>query len=102
MSKFQDEINRMMAAAERGMTKAMIELQKDTMSLTHVYPKNGGSLRRSWTHEVNNSGSEVVGAVGSNLKYAKYEDALHPNISEALESNVSKYYQTIGNELEKR
>lgn len=96
---FKDAEKRFLEAAERGMTKAMLELQRDTMALTHV---DKGNLRRSWTHEVENSGSVITGCVGSNLEYAKYEDALHPNLTEAIDTNLSKYFDTISRELKKR
>lgn len=99
MSGFKDAEKRMIAAAERGMTKAVLQLERDTKALTHV---DSGALRRSWTHEVTTDGSEVRGVVGTNLEYAKYEDALHPNVSEAINSNLKKYYQTISNEMKKR
>ena len=99
MSGFKDAEKRMIAAAERGMTKAVLQLERDTQALTHAPT---GALRRSWTHEVFNDGSEIRGIVGSGLPYAKYEDALHPNVSKAIDTNLAKYYQTISNEMKKR
>ncbi|MBQ4515418.1 MAG: HK97 gp10 family phage protein [Clostridia bacterium] len=87
---------RIISAAERGMEKAVTKLQADTQMLTHV---DTGALRRSWTHSVTTTSNDIVGTVGSNLKYAPYEDALHPNLSEALESNVDKYFNLIRKEL---
>lgn len=99
MSSWKDAEKRMIAAAERGMLKAVLQLEADTKALTHV---DSGDLRRSWTHDVKNNGSEITGTVGSNLEYAKYEDAYHPNVSEAIETNMQKYYQTIAKELKNR
>lgn len=99
MSRWKDAENRMIAAAERGMTKAVLQLERDTKALTHAPT---GALRRSWTHEVENNGSQITGKVGSNLKYAPYEDARHPNISAAIDANLTKYYKTISNEMKKR
>lgn len=93
---FKDATKRMIEAAERGMEKAVIQLEADTKTLTHVQT---GALKRLWTHDVENRGNDIVGKVGTNLKYAPYEDELHGNLSTALENNIDKYYRTIYREM---
>ena len=95
---FDSELDKVLQAAERGMTKAVIKFEADTKLLTHV---DTGTLRRSWTHKVEKNGDNIIGAVGSNVEYAPYEDALHPNISQALEDNIDNYIDTISREIKK-
>lgn len=90
-----DEI---IAAAERGMKKAVIAFEADTKALTHV---DTGHLRRSWTHDVVKTGDDIIGKVGTNVPYAKYEDKYHGNVSTALDDNYEKYMQMIANEIKK-
>ena len=91
-------INKIRVAAVRGMEKATIQFEADTKLLTHV---DTGALRRSWTHDVEDEGSVVWGAVGSNLQYAPYEDDYHGNLSTALNSNISDYLDIVADEIKK-
>ena len=93
---FDSELDKVLQAAERGMTKAVIKFEADTKLLTHV---DTGTLRRSWTHKVEKNGDNIIGAVGSNVEYAPFEDALHPNISQALDDNIDTYIDTISREI---
>jgi len=93
---FGMELNRTLAAAERGMEKAVTALQSDTMNLTHVQT---GALKRSWTHKTESKNGSVEGAVGSNLAYARYEDDYHGNLSVALEDNKQQYLDMIADEI---
>lgn len=95
---FDTELDKVMKAAERGMKKAVIKFEADTKLLTHV---DTGTLRRSWTHKTEKQGDNIIGIVGSNVPYAKYEDAYHPNISQALDDNLDNYMQTVSKEIEK-
>ena len=79
-------------AAATGMEKAMLKLQADTQAITHV---DTGALRRSWTHKVIKQGASVYGAVGSNLKYAVYEDDYHGNLSVALNNDFQELVDTV-------
>ena len=90
------ELDKVIAAAERGMEKAVTAFQNDTMNLTHVQT---GALKRSWTHKTESKNGNVEGAVGSNLVYAPYEDDLHGNLSVALEENKQQYMDMIANEI---
>lgn len=98
---WKDATDRILAAAERGMKKAVTVFEADTKALTHVYPKNGGTLRRSWTHDVVKTGDDIIGKVGTNVPYAKYEDKYHGNVSTALNDNYDKYMKIIANEISK-
>ena len=100
---FDSELDKVLQAAERGMTKAVIKFQADTMMVTHtgVGTAAPGTLKRSWTHKVEKNGDNIIGAVGSNVEYAPFEDALHPNISQALEDNIGNYVDTISREIKK-
>lgn len=89
---FDQERQRVLKAAKAGMQKAVTQFEADTKMLTHVQT---GDLRRSWTHKVEASDGHVEGAVGSNLRYAPYEDDYHPNISEALNTNVQSYFNIV-------
>lgn len=91
-------IDKARAAAVRGMEKATTQFEADTKLLTHV---DTGALRRSWTHGVEDEGSVVWGAVGSNLQYAPFEDDLHGNLSTALNSNISDYLDIVADEIKK-
>lgn len=97
-SNFDTELSKVLQAAERGMTKAVIKFEADTKLLTHV---DTGTLRRSWTHKVEKNGDNIIAAVGSNVEYAPFEDALHPNISQALDDNIDNYIDTISREIKK-
>ncbi len=97
-SGFQAASDKFIAAAERGMQKAVLQLEADTKMLTHV---DTGALRRSWTHDVRNKGDDIIGVVGSNLEYAPYEDEYHGNLSTAMEENHDKYYNTIYREIKR-
>lgn len=100
---FDTELDKVLKAAERGMTKAVIKFQADTMMVTHtgVGTAAPGTLKRSWTHKTEKQGDNIIGIVGSNVPYAKYEDAYHPNISQALDDNLDSYMQTVSKEIEK-
>jgi len=94
---FGEELAKVLNAAEAGMKNAVIKFEADTKALTHVQT---GTLRRSWTHKVkSNANGTIEGAVGSNLEYAPYEDALHGNISTALDNNLDEYMNTISDEI---
>jgi len=95
---FDTELDKVLKAAERGLKKAVIKFEADTKLLTHV---DTGTLRRSWTHKTEKQGDNIIGIVGSNVPYAKYEDAYHPNISQALDDNLDNYMQTVSKEIEK-
>ncbi len=96
---FDTELDKVLKAAERGMKKAVIKFEADTKLLTHV---DTGTLRRSWTHKTQtDKDGNIIGAVGSNVEYAPYEDAYHPNISQALDDNIDSYMQTVSKEIEK-
>ncbi len=97
-SGWKQATDRIIAAAERGMKKAVIQFEADTKALTHV---DTGALRRSWTHDVQTTGDDVIGKVGTNLPYAKYEDEYHGNVSTALDDNYEKYMRVIANEIAK-
>ena len=84
--------------ALRGMESACTLLEADTKALTHVV---SGNLRRSWTHEVDDKGSEIIGRVGTNLIYAPFENALHPNLSEAVAQDQNQIREIIATALQK-
>ena len=98
---FDTELEKVLQAAERGMKKAVIKFQADTKMITHTGVKTAapGTLKRSWTHKTEKQGDNIIGIVGSNVPYAKYEDEYHPNISQALEDNLDSYMQTVSNEI---
>ena len=98
---FDTELEKVLQAAERGMKKAVIKFESDTKMITHtgVGTAAPGTLKRSWTHKVEKQGDNIIAAVGSNVEYAPFEDALHPNISQALEDNLDSYMQTVSNEI---
>jgi len=96
MGSVNDEVNKVLAAIQRGMEKAVIEFEADTKLLTHV---DTGALRRSWTHKVNNDNGIINGVVGSNLLYAPIEDDYHGNLSVALEENKTHYLEVVANEI---
>ena len=101
---FDTELDKVLKAAERGMKKAVIKFQADTMMVTHtgVGTAAPGTLKRSWTHKTQtDKDGNIIGAVGSNVEYAPYEDAYHPNISQALDDNLDSYMQTVSKEIEK-
>lgn len=84
------------SAAFKGMEKAATQFEADTKMLTHV---DSDSLRRSWTHSVEDSGSKIEGAVGSNLEYAPYEDDYHGNLTTAINNNIKSYFNIVVNEI---
>lgn len=90
--------DKILAAAERGMKKAVTVFESDTKALTHVQT---GNLRRSWTHDVVKTGDDIIGKVGTNVPYAPFEDSLHGNVSTALNDNYDKYMKIIANEISK-
>lgn len=93
---FSEEINKVLEAAEKGMEKAVIQLESDTKMITHV---DTGALRRSWTHKTQSSDGVIEGAVGSNLEYAPIEDDYHGNLSVALDENLDQYLDMISSEI---
>lgn len=95
---WKDATDRILAAAERGMKKAVTVFEADTKALTHVQT---GNLRRSWTHDVVKTGDDIIGKVGTNVPYAPYEDEYHGNVSTALNDNYDKYMKIIANEISK-
>lgn len=97
-SGFKQATQNILDAAERGMKKAVIAFEADTKALTHV---DTGHLRRSWTHDVRGEGDNIIGVVGTNVPYAKYEDEYHGNVSTALNDNYDKYMKIIANEISK-
>ena len=55
---FGAELERVLAAAEKGMEKAVTELEADTKNITHV---KTGALKRSWTHRTQSKNGNVEG-----------------------------------------
>ena len=49
--------DKILAAAERGMKKAVSAFEADTKALTHV---DTGHLRRNWTHDVRGEGDNII------------------------------------------
>lgn len=96
INNFESEMNKVLNAAESGMTKACLKFQADTMALTHI---DTGALRRSWTYGVENNDGVIEGAVGSDLEYAPYEDDYHGNLSTAFNNNADSYLQTVADEI---
>lgn len=84
--------------ALRGMKEACVILEADTKALTH-HPT--GHLRRSWTHEVEDNGTEIIGRVGTNVSYAPFENALHPNLSQAVAQDQDQIRKIIATALQK-
>lgn len=97
-NNFNQELERVKQAALTGMEKGVTDLQADTMALTHVLT---GALRRSWTHSSGIEGDIIKGSVGSNLRYAPYEDDYHPNLSQALEQDKQMVFDKIESEIRK-
>lgn len=95
-SNVDKEIERVLAAAKRGMEKAVTVLEADTKNLTHVVT---GNLKRSWTHEVKSKNGIIEGSVGSNLKYAAAEDDYHGNLSVALNKDKEMLMDMIAAEI---
>ena len=94
---FDKELQKLLDAAEKGMEKAVTQLEVDTKLITHV---DTGTLRRSWTHKTNTHNNGLIeGAVGSNVEYAPIEDDYHGNLSVALSDNLQSYMETISNEI---
>lgn len=94
---FDEELQKVLKAAESGMEKAVIELEADTKLITHV---DTGTLRRSWTHKTRASQNGIIeGAVGSNVEYAPFEDQYHGNLSVALNENLQQYIEVISDEI---
>lgn len=97
-SGWKNATDKILAAAEKGMKKAVIAFEADTKALTHV---DTGNLRRNWTHDVRGEGDNIIGVVGTNVPYAPYEDDYHGNVSTALNDNYDKYMKMIANEISK-
>lgn len=97
-SGWKTATDKILAAAERGMKKAVIAFEADTKALTHVQT---GNLRRNWTHDVVKTGDDIIGKVGTNVPYAPYEDDYHGNVSTALNDNYDNYMKIIANEISK-
>ena len=95
-NNFGAELDKVIAAAERGMEKAVTALEADTKLITHVQT---GALKRSWMHKTKSKNGNVEGAVGSNLVYAPYEDDYHGNLSVALEDGKQQYMDMIADEI---
>ena len=95
-SNFVEELEKVLAAAERGMTKAMLACQRDTALNTHVIT---GNLRRSWTYGVERDGSTIEGAVGSNVAYAPAEDERHGNLTPTMNENAATYSAIVADEV---
>lgn len=95
---FGKELERVQKAAVKGMTDGMMQLQADTIAITHVL---SGDLRRSWTHTVGTEGDKILGSVGSNLRYAVYEDNYHPTLKKALEDDKSMIFDKIADAIKR-
>jgi len=96
---FGKELERVKRAALKGMEDGVIDLQGDTIAITHVL---SGDLKRSWTHSVGTEGDKVLGSVGSNLRYAPYEDEYHPTLKRALEEDRQAIFDKIANEIRRQ
>ena len=93
---FDAELSKVLEAAERGMTTAMLACQRDTALNTHVIT---GNLRRSWTYGVERNGSIIEGAVGSNVVYAPAEDERHGNLTPTMNANAAAYSEIVAKEI---
>ena len=75
---------------EKNMLKACLLVERDAKISA---PVDTGRLRASITHELQTEKDELIGLVGTNVVYAKYQEfgtykmPAHPFLFPALESN---------------
>lgn len=83
----------------QGIEKACLLVEGDAK---RICPVDTGRLRASIAHEVEKSGDEVVGRVGTNVEYGVYQEygtstqSGTPYLRPALEKNKGKIKRLLG------
>lgn len=81
---FDNEKQRVHDLALRAMEEAVIMIEADVKELC---PVKTGALKRSYTHDVREEDSDIIGAVGTNLEYAYWADQKQPHLTQAVDMN---------------
>jgi hypothetical protein len=95
---FDIEKQRVRAIALKCMEEAMIIIEADTKELC---PVKSGTLKRSYTHEVEDKDDTITGMVGTNVEYAYWADQKQPHLTQAVDMNMSKIKEKFADELGK-
>ena len=83
----------------QNMEKACLLVEGDAKRMC---PVDTGRLRASITHEIERSGDEVIGRVGTNVEYGVYVEygtsrmSAKPYLRPSLENNKRKIAQLLG------
>jgi len=94
----EDRKKEIEAKLEKNMLKACLLVERDAKKNA---PVDTGRLRASITHELETEKDELIGIVGTNVVYAKYQEfgtykmAAHPFLFPALESNREKIKELL-------
>jgi len=95
---FEIEKQRIKEKALKCMEEAMIMIEADTKQLC---PVKSGTLKRSYTHDVEDKDGVIVGAVGTNVEYAIWVDLKQPHLTQAVDMNMARIKQKFADELGK-
>jgi hypothetical protein len=95
---FEKEKQRVRELALKCMEEAMIMVEADTKELCPVL---SGTLKRSYTHDVEEKDNKIIGAVGTNVEYAYWADQKQPHLTQAIDMNMNKIKEKFANELGK-
>ena len=96
--------NRILAAAQRGITKAAIKITGDAKTLS---PVDTGLLRKSLFYRVTRESRQVLGVVGTNVEYAAFQEfgtsrmEPQPYMKPALDQNKENTVNLVRNEIRK-
>ena len=93
---FEAEKKRVRELALKCMEEAMIMIEADTKQLC---PVDSGTLKRSYTHEVEDKDNTITGAVGTNVEYAYWADQKQPHLTQAADMNMGKIKEKFKTEL---
>ncbi len=84
MSEFENEMNNVHDLLLSCMNTAVLKVEADTKLLC---PVRTGNLKRSYTHDVEDKKSLIIGSVGTNVEYAFFADLKRPHLTQAIDMN---------------
>lgn len=93
---FDAEKKRVRELALKCMEESMIMIEADTKELC---PVKSGTLKRSYTHDVEDKDNTITGMVGTNVAYAYWADQRQPHLTQAVDMNMNKVKEKFANDL---
>jgi len=93
-----ERLKEISAKLEKNMHKSVLIVERDAKINA---PVDTGRLRASITNEVEKTDNDIIGRVGTNVKYASFQEhgtskmAAHPYLFPALEANRERIKELL-------